>query len=98
LESRDFLKSALIKFTERSSILHHASLVLEKLHFREIRRRWDRIPDASSVTNQWLFDDHESSRHTGFRSWLKADSGMYWITGKVGLGFAVEKLFLLSAV
>ena len=63
---------------ERSQRRRQASII-QSLYFREIRRRWEQIPDADALSNAWLFDRTK----TDFMDWLESGNGIYWITGKV---------------
>jgi hypothetical protein len=78
-EQLGHLRERLDSFGREYRARKHASRILQRLTFVEIGRRWSRIPNAEKSTNSWLFKD----RKTGFLKWLRAGSGIYWITGKV---------------
>lgn len=44
--------------------------------------RYDDIIDAHRMTFQWIYERPE----LGFVDWLKAGTGVYWVTGKAGSG------------
>lgn len=77
------LKDRLDAFIKEYRTRLRISKVIDSLHFDGIRRRWDRVENASQHTNNWLFHDTK----TGFSEWLRSGSGIYWITGKVGYKF-----------
>jgi hypothetical protein len=56
--------------------------VIRSLYFKEVFRRFEKIPVADTMSNEWIFD----SQRTTFTSWLessKANDGLYYIFGRV---------------
>ncbi|KAK5736473.1 hypothetical protein LTR17_007470 [Elasticomyces elasticus] len=67
---------------------------LDSLAFPEIDQRRTTIKNGYKGTLGWLFDDWSETTptqgrkypRTSFKSWLQADAGMYWVSGKPGSG------------
>lgn len=55
--------------------------IIESLRYSDMRLRKDTIPLTYRNTFDWIF-----SEQYRFRSWLESESGMFWISGKVGSG------------
>ncbi|KAK3339840.1 hypothetical protein B0T25DRAFT_512081 [Lasiosphaeria hispida] len=76
------LRDRMSSFEREYRARKYTSCILRKLHFAEIKRRWDRITTSEKNTNTWIFDEAK----TDFLSWLEHGSGIFWITGKAGSG------------
>ncbi|PSN61523.1 hypothetical protein BS50DRAFT_504460 [Corynespora cassiicola Philippines] len=82
----------LIELMVKLSILqrdHDESLrqikVVKSLYFKEVFRRFEKIPAADVLSNEWLFDPGQ----TNFLRWLKSckkGDGLFYIFGKAGSG------------
>ena len=72
--------------------------LLDSLRYRAIRTRQSRIAAAHSRTFEWALaeDQPEHSPRHELVSWLRADSGIFWITGKAGSGKSTLMKYLLS--
>ena len=57
-------------------------LILESLHFAEMRQRRQAIPKAYQDTFEWIFTNTASP----FLRWLTSNEDMFWISGKAGSG------------
>ncbi|RPA72218.1 hypothetical protein BJ508DRAFT_76949 [Ascobolus immersus RN42] len=55
--------------------------VVRMLDYETANRRWEKVEQSHMGTCNWIFD-----ASTGFLSWLKEESGIYWIHGKPGSG------------
>ncbi len=61
--------------------------VMLSLQFRMIHVRIDSVAEAHRTTFQWIFDENKNlGRGINFVKWLKAENGIYWISGKAGSG------------
>ncbi|KAF2498230.1 hypothetical protein BU16DRAFT_480997, partial [Lophium mytilinum] len=71
--------------------------VLQKLRFREMPDRQERIVTRHPETYEWIF--HENSENTpwdSFIDWLKGPSSTYWLSGKPGSGKSTLMKFILK--
>ncbi|PMD63535.1 uncharacterized protein K444DRAFT_626616 [Hyaloscypha bicolor E] len=75
----DSLSKELLSFLDEGKRVKHQQDVLQSLVFEEMKQREETIKDAHEMTLNWMFEKPE----TGFMNWLKADSGIYWVRGKV---------------
>jgi hypothetical protein len=71
---------------EREKIRH----ILLKLHFQDLSSRQEIIVDNYPDTYQWALEDEAYK----FLPWLKAGSGVFWVTGKPGSGKSTLMRFL----
>jgi hypothetical protein len=71
---------------EREKIRH----ILLKLHFQDLSSRQETIVDNYPDTYQWALEDEAYK----FLPWLKAGSGVFWVTGKPGSGKSTLMRFL----
>ncbi|KAK4541520.1 hypothetical protein LTR36_007966 [Oleoguttula mirabilis] len=85
----DNLEKAL-SFAEAQGRLRRQEAITKSLHFPEMKSRCDAIVEAYPVTYHWAL----ASTSVGFREWLQAGNGMYWITGKAGSGKSTLSKFL----
>ena len=76
-ELKDFLES----WTSRANSLQKEQEIIRSLHFDDMPYRRDTILDAWAETFRWV---HEKRLH--FEEWLRADEGVYWISGYAGSG------------
>lgn len=56
--------------------------VIRSLHFKEVFRRFEKIPVADTMSNEWIFDPQK----TTFTTWLESqdeNDGLYYIFGRV---------------
>ncbi|KAF2402874.1 hypothetical protein EJ06DRAFT_519865 [Trichodelitschia bisporula] len=66
-------------------------LVLGQLYFGDIHARMERIDPAHAKTFEWIFDDaqgpelREMTNGVSFVHWLKSETGIFHITGKLFL-------------
>ncbi|KAM7186500.1 hypothetical protein V8F20_011376 [Naviculisporaceae sp. PSN 640] len=62
--------------------------LLDSLRFDRMDERPMTIAKAHKRTYEWIFRDPSMARKpwSNFASWLKCDSGIYWINGKPGSG------------
>ena len=61
--------------------------VLASLHPYELKLRQETIAARHPATFEWLLSTEADARSVdggGFREWLRAGNGTYWITGKAG--------------
>jgi hypothetical protein len=63
---------------------------VHSLHFEEVNLRRDRVANAESGTNDWIFF------HPAYLRWQQEDSGILWIQGKPGSGKSVLAKSLLK--
>ncbi|KAK3339632.1 hypothetical protein B0T25DRAFT_618078 [Lasiosphaeria hispida] len=57
-------------------------MILRSLRAPERDRRLEQIDEAKAHSFQWVFDDMS----IGFAKWLRAGTGIFWISGKPGSG------------
>lgn len=64
--------------------------VLDSLYFDQEQDRCDAIEGAHRGTFEWIYSEPPSgatgATWSNFRSWLRNDSGIYWVSGKAGSG------------
>ena len=64
--------------------------IVESLRYAEITEREERIVSAHPRTFDWLFTEVQSSWRSqhpvSLLHWLRASSGIYWISGRAGSG------------
>ena len=64
--------------------------IVESLRYPEITEREERIVSAHPSTFDWLFTDVQSNSRrqppVSLLHWLRASSGIYWISGRAGSG------------
>jgi hypothetical protein len=53
--------------------------VVDSLYFSTLKQRRQTIPDAYQKTLEWLYDPSR----TNLSTWLRNESGIYWINGQV---------------
>lgn len=78
----DELLQKMSRLTRDGGAIATAQKVLKSLQFREMRIRHAEIREAYKDTYEWIF----SQEKTPFKSWLRDDSGIFWISGKAGSG------------
>ena len=66
----------------RLNIGREGEALLQSLLFRTKEVRHAQIPEAHQQTFQWIFEDDTTS----FCSWIRNDSGIFWISGKAASG------------
>ena len=78
-------------FGAKAEVLQRAQEVAEKtraesitdsLRFPEIEFRQGAIENAYTKTFNWIYNDSSSP----FMTWVKSDSGIFWVSGKPGSG------------
>ena len=75
----DKLSKQLFALAEEGQRVTQEQKVLESLIFEEMEQRGEAIKDAQSATLDWMFRENG----TRFMNWLKAETGIYWVKGKV---------------
>lgn len=64
--------------------------VLDSLYFDQEKDRYDAIDNAHRGTFEWIYSNPPSgttgATWSNFRSWLRNDAGIYWVSGKAGSG------------
>lgn len=64
--------------------------VLDSLYFEQEQYRCDAIEGAHRGTFEWIYSEPPSgatgATWSDFRSWLRNDAGIYWVSGKAGSG------------
>ncbi|KAM7219624.1 Prion-inhibition and propagation domain containing protein [Rhypophila decipiens] len=79
--------SILSDVADRILIQKAESIIVDAIWFRSLQARRDSIEPALLKTLEWVLD---STRDTGewdnLATWLKSDSGVYWVSGKAGSG------------
>ena len=58
----------------------NARVLVDALNPGDAHARYNQISSAHASTFQWIYEDKAFSR------WLKAESGVFWISGKAGSG------------
>ncbi len=73
-------------------------LLFNKLSFREMFDRQERIHENYEGTFQWIYDEsHDPSKPwDSFSSWLTEGCGVYWVAGKAGSGKSTLMRMLLQ--
>lgn len=64
--------------------------ILDSLYFEQMHTRHATIKPSYADTFAWIFDDDT----THFKSWLRRDSGLFWVRGKAGSGKSTLMKFL----
>lgn len=73
----DDVNAALFGFVTKAARLKWQSNVLMSLHFPAMSDRAQAVKHAEEHTLQWAF------KESPLVSWLKEESGLFWLTGKV---------------
>lgn len=62
--------------------------ILRGLHYPTMSDRYEEVLEAHAETFEWAFHDSTAEQQTwsNLSHWLKADSGIYWVSGKAGSG------------
>ncbi|KAN0113338.1 hypothetical protein V8E51_006289 [Hyaloscypha variabilis] len=70
--------------------------ILKSLRFREIRIRFEQIPEAYTATLQWVLKPSSPGHPINFIDWLEdpSQSQPYWIGGKPGSGKSTLMKFI----
>ncbi|KAK3986149.1 hypothetical protein QBC44DRAFT_222252, partial [Cladorrhinum sp. PSN332] len=77
------------------SLENVASRILSCLNFRQMKDRFESIPEAHAQTLQWIFDPPKTAvKWDNFPAWLESGTGCYWINGKAGSGKSTLMKFL----
>ncbi|KAH6855875.1 hypothetical protein B0I37DRAFT_366022 [Chaetomium sp. MPI-CAGE-AT-0009] len=74
--------------------------ILRSLWFRKMDDRRESIRPAHEKTFQWVFEpapDPKDPEWEDLESWLRVDSGIYWVSGKAGSGKSTFMKYLRSA-
>jgi hypothetical protein len=68
----------------------------ERLYYQKLNDRFDDIDKAHQSTFDWALQDSNGSesRWPNLFNWLRADQGIYWISGKAGSGKSTLMKFL----
>ena len=88
-ESLAGLRKELAQLSSRLASLSRDHQILQSLAFPSMTVRHSNIVDAHKRTFSWIFRSHllpkTDIRSTiDFKSWLRRDEGVYWISGKPG--------------
>ena len=72
------------------------SILLDRLRYRGMNDRGERIAVAFENTFQWIFKDPnpQSRPWSNFAEWLESESQLYWVTGKAGSGKSTLMKFI----
>ncbi|KAH7117586.1 hypothetical protein B0J11DRAFT_617455 [Dendryphion nanum] len=72
------------------------TILLQRLQYKEIRDRYERIKDAHKSTFEWIFENFKKNDHQwqNFADFLQNDTDLFWITGKAGAGKSTLMKFL----
>ncbi|KAH8819892.1 hypothetical protein F5884DRAFT_28946 [Xylogone sp. PMI_703] len=65
--------------------------ILQSLHYKSIMARHSKIVAAYKKTFEWIFDAEnlppcDFRSKIGFSKWLRCQNGIFWVSGKAGLG------------
>jgi hypothetical protein len=68
----------------------------ERLHYQKLDDRFDDIVEAHQSTFRWVLQESIGSepQRSNLYDWLRADQGIYWISGKAGSGKSTLMKFL----
>ena len=69
---------------------------LASLKFDQANLRRNDITDAHKETFKWIFADSTEKPYDSFATWLQAEDGIYWISGKAGSGKSTLMKFILE--
>ncbi|KAJ4376341.1 hypothetical protein N0V83_001624 [Neocucurbitaria cava] len=78
------LSHTLSKIQDESKSIYQDHRILRNLHFKTIKMREFRIPEAHTKTFEWIYSD--SNEDSSFLQWLQHDHGVFWTMGKAGSG------------
>lgn len=61
---------------------------MDSLRYEGMEDREERITEAYDTTFQWVFEDPLATqvKWSDFKTFLRSDTSLYWITGKAGSG------------
>ncbi|KAK4044323.1 hypothetical protein C8A01DRAFT_12331, partial [Parachaetomium inaequale] len=82
--------SKLSRLVDEFQVTQKQLRILQSLRYDSMRLREGEVASAHEQTFEWMFDraastsPHES--RTGFSTWLEAEDGIFWVTGKPGCG------------
>jgi hypothetical protein len=62
--------------------------ILRGLHYATMSDRYEELPEAHTETFEWAFHNSTAEQETwdNLSGWLKADGGIYWVSGKADSG------------
>lgn len=83
----------LSSMSEEAELVLKGQQILQSLYYSELLLRYDAVDEEYPETVRWIFDNGEH----GFRDWLKADHGTYWISGKPGAGKTTLMKFICES-
>lgn len=83
------IKKTFESWTDRASSFKKEQAIISSLYFDNMSHRRSTILDPHAETFNWIYD-----QRLHFGDWLKADEGMYWITGDAGSGKSTLMKFL----
>lgn len=96
-ELRRLVSSIVCLKTEAEAARQGQSL-LKALYFASIRSRHRSIEKAHATTFRWVLEDSPSGAdappRSRFRSWLRNETGVFWIQGKPGSGKSTLMKFI----
>ena len=60
--------------------------VLAALHFKQIRSRFNDVPEAHKQTFEWVWQAEKDKPWDKLGRWIESGGGCYWLSGKAGSG------------
>ncbi len=82
----------LAALAEEGERVEREQKILQSLVFESMKQREEEIKDAHKLTLTWIFKNKE----TRFADWLAAESGIYWVKGKVSNHFLAMEAFRIN--
>ncbi|CAO2658381.1 Nn.00g061040.m01.CDS01 [Neocucurbitaria sp. VM-36] len=88
------LTHTLSKIQDESRSVYQDQRILRSLHFKTIKMRESKIPEAHTKTFEWIYS--ENNEDSSFLEWLQRDGGVFWAMGKAGSGKSTLMKFLAN--
>ncbi|KAK8057302.1 hypothetical protein PG996_011239 [Apiospora saccharicola] len=89
-EIRNRMAGLSLKFVD----IEKQSKVVRSLSFEMQSARHERIPEAHSRTFGWAFTNHADLGGSRLGEWLRTGQGIFWVTGKPGVGKSTFMKFI----